>query len=429
MDVFTARQPALRMDLRARMEFRVGPAQLLLSELLPLPVCDLQVRLDAEVAANPALEIGDPDTCPGCGHPIWRRHCLRCVDPAHPAPLDTVGTCTTPRDQMLRDCAAALPAAGRRIAAYLVADVDDYGVLDESPQAIAHRLGVSAEDVLAAIGTLRRAGFAGMCARDLVESIQLQAVATGEELGMPQMLHELLARGLAELAEGRQTPIRFRPALAWLRVNMVPAVFEQAEVAPVDPVDIVVHRNHGQLHTTVIPGPWSAARVADSYRAVGDHPAVRGELIRASRFIEALDKREHSLLMVSQAVVTHQSARVIHGPAEHRKLTRRQIAAEVGLHESTVSRVVAGKRVSIPSGETVALASLFGAPSDLHDCIREVIDHEAAPLSDADVAIALAQRGHRAARRTVAKYRAELGIPDQYHRRHDAHPVREHVLS
>ena len=95
----------------------------------------------------------------------------------------------------------------------------------------------------------------------------------------------------------------------------------------------------------------------------------------------------------------------------HRPLLRRQVAAELRLHESTVSRAVAGKQVLLPSGETVPFGALFGAARGVQQCLLDLVSAETVPRCDAELAEALAERGHRISRRTVAKYRATLRIP------------------
>jgi len=103
------------------------------------------------------------------------------------------------------------------------------------------------------------------------------------------------------------------------------------------------------------------------------------------------------------------------------------LAEELELHVSTVSRAVSGKYAWTPRG-VVALRDLFQASggssartarSDVREEVRSVVDSEdpAEPLSDEDIAAAMQGRGLTVARRTIAKYRRELGIPSSYRRR------------
>jgi len=86
------------------------------------------------------------------------------------------------------------------------------------------------------------------------------------------------------------------------------------------------------------------------------------------------------------------------------------VAAATGMHESTVSRATAGKYVMIPSGQVIPFSDFFTAALNVKDVIKELIDHEAVPMTDQDIVEKLEQYGHHIARRTVAKYRDQLGI-------------------
>jgi RNA polymerase sigma-54 factor len=116
-----------------------------------------------------------------------------------------------------------------------------------------------------------------------------------------------------------------------------------------------------------------------------------------------------------RCVVEHtareQRAFVLHGPAALLPLTRAQVATAIGVHESTVSRAVAGRSALLPCGRVVELKAFFCASLCAHEALRELVAREQRPLSDDELAAALSAGGHPVARRTVAKYRSVLGIP------------------
>jgi RNA polymerase sigma-54 factor len=87
-----------------------------------------------------------------------------------------------------------------------------------------------------------------------------------------------------------------------------------------------------------------------------------------------------------------------------------QLAQALGLHESTISRAVAGKSVALPDGRVVPLAKFFDRSLSVRDRVRSIIEGESRALTDDDIAEALAAQGIQVARRTVAKYRKMLGI-------------------
>ena len=91
-------------------------------------------------------------------------------------------------------------------------------------------------------------------------------------------------------------------------------------------------------------------------------------------------------------------------------LTRAEVAAALGVHESTVSRATANKYVQIPNKEIVPFSHFFTASLSVKDVIQELIANEKTPLTDQDIVEILRGRGLEVARRTVTKYRGQLGI-------------------
>jgi RNA polymerase sigma-54 factor len=92
-------------------------------------------------------------------------------------------------------------------------------------------------------------------------------------------------------------------------------------------------------------------------------------------------------------------------------LTRTEIASELGLHESTISRATADKTALLPNRTLLPISEFFIATRGVQDVLRELIANETTPLSDDELARQLAKRGYPIARRTVAKYRDALKIP------------------
>lgn len=426
--------PSLAMEPHQRMEHQVSAAQLLLSELLLLPAADLEQRVAAELDVNAALELPAVPTCQSCGHLVWRGACSCWARPLlrerreaadHPGEgdrLTRVPAKVIPRDLLLTEVACALRPAERAVAAHLVADIDHLGLLMEPVSAVAARLGVNAELVCGVIESLRASGAPGLCAESLTERIRLQVSAAAKEQAVPPEVDALITRGLGALADGDLTrcaaasglrPDLVGSAVSWIRRHIDADIVGFGEpVAPV-PVDAMVRRDGDRLTVELVPGPWSALQVAESYLAVAADPLVRRDILRARRFIDVLHRRTRTMLRVVQAVITRQARRVIEGPSAHVPLRRRDVAAELDLHESTVSRAVAGKHLLLPSGETVAFGALFGPARDVRQRLRDLVAGETAARSDAELVCALAAKGHHVARRTVAKYRAELGIPRQ----------------
>jgi RNA polymerase sigma-54 factor len=131
---------------------------------------------------------------------------------------------------------------------------------------------------------------------------------------------------------------------------------------------------------------------------------------RAKLFIAAINQRRHTLLTISRCLVAKQRDFLEHGIRHLRPLSRAAVAAELGVHESTVSRATAGKYAMLPNGEVVPFSHFFTPSLSIKDRIKEIIERERTPLTDSQIVERLRREGIVIARRTVAKYRLQLDI-------------------
>ncbi|MCM2606954.1 RNA polymerase factor sigma-54 [Rossellomorea marisflavi] len=145
----------------------------------------------------------------------------------------------------------------------------------------------------------------------------------------------------------------------------------------------------------------------------------------------SLRQRKQTMLKVGKAIVEKQRGFFLHGPGHLQPLTLRQIAEEVGAHESTISRAVRGKYVQTPYG-VFELKSFFTAAVRAVDTAEETVsagtvkrelqelvnqEDKRKPLSDQKLVALLTEKGCDVSRRTVAKYRDQLGIPSSSKRK------------
>jgi RNA polymerase sigma-54 factor len=155
---------------------------------------------------------------------------------------------------------------------------------------------------------------------------------------------------------------------------------------------------------------------------------MRGQLQEARWLIKSLESRAETLLKVADAIARRQSAFLDYGPEAMHPLVLREVAEEVGMHESTISRVTTRKYIHTPRG-TFELKYFFSSGVSTEDgggasataiqaMIRKLIDGEdpRKPLSDQALAEELNRKGIQVARRTVAKYREALRIPSSSER-------------
>jgi len=150
---------------------------------------------------------------------------------------------------------------------------------------------------------------------------------------------------------------------------------------------------------------------------------VKDKLRSALWLLKSVDQRQRTIYKVAESIVRHQRAFLDHGVTHLRPLVLRDVASDIGMHESTVSRVVANKYMHTPrgvfelrfffhSGITSNMGEAISSVT-IKDKIRKMIEGEDAlrPLSDSRIAELLGNQGLPLARRTVAKYREELRIP------------------
>jgi len=164
-------------------------------------------------------------------------------------------------------------------------------------------------------------------------------------------------------------------------------------------------------------------------RARGEDASwMRGQLQEARWLIKSLESRAETLLKVAEVIVRRQSAFLDYGPEAMHPLVLREVAEEVGMHESTISRVTTRKYLHTPRG-TFELKYFFSSGVSTEDggsasataiqaMLRKLIDAEDTrkPLSDQAIAEELHRKGIQVARRTVAKYREGLRIPSSSER-------------
>ena len=164
-----------------------------------------------------------------------------------------------------------------------------------------------------------------------------------------------------------------------------------------------------------VPADGTPAPAASQAQAMNDDDKdhVRQYSSRARLFISNIQQRRETLLKISLCLCDLQENFLRGGVRELRPLTRAIVAQQVGVHESTVSRATANKYVMLPSRKVIPFSDFFTPSLSTKDVIKELIEREAKagqPLTDRRICDLLLQQGIRIARRTVAKYRAELRI-------------------
>ena len=329
----------------------------------------------------------------------------------------------------------------RALVRFLIEALDDDGYLHQPLEELLELLPQDAEveldDLAIALCHVQSLEPAGIGARSPQECLALQLLALPESAIRPLAL-EIVTSHLELLAERNFARIRkltgcddegLREAQA-LICSLDPhpgSRYSTAETRYVLP-DVIVRKLRGQWSVSLNQEAMPRLRINRLYasllqqnRAQGG--GLGGQLQEARWLIKNVQQRFDTILRVSQAIVDQQRQFFDHGDVAMRPLTLREIADQLELHESTVSRVTTQKYMATPRG-VFELKYFFGShvatdtggaasSTAIRALIRQLVDAEDSkkPLSDAKIAEVLGQQGIVVARRTIAKYRESLNIP------------------
>jgi RNA polymerase sigma-54 factor len=325
------------------------------------------------------------------------------------------------------------------LVAAIIDAIDDNGYLSESLEVIAARLpaewAVSAEEMQAALHRVQSVEPTGFAARDLRECLLLQLDALPKDTPYAGLAYRIVAEHLEALAT--MDDVRLAALIEWdvRDVREAKALIRGLDPKPGAAGNIPAEAVNPDVLVTGQPGAWKVElnpetlprlRVNRRYEqqigsGAGAYKALKDQLNEARWLVRGLEMRNETLLKTARVVFERQTQFLRYGEEGMMPLTLREVADAIGMHESTVCRVVAHKHVLTPWG-VYPLKAFFptqiaGTEGDtsgtaVRAMIRKIIDAESSahPLCDGEVAALLARRGVRVARRTVAKYREAMRI-------------------
>ncbi len=330
----------------------------------------------------------------------------------------------------------------KNIAHYIIGNLDSRGYLTVSSEEIAKEFGVSVEKVEKVRNILKFLDPVGVASFDVKECLLTQLKFMGyDEDSLPYILIE---KHMEEIPKGVEY---FKESYGYNEKEIEKAleVIRQLEPYParnyfnentvyMEP-DLIFYKENNEWKVEVVKeGPF-VVKLNNSYkeflnkkRGVGNNSDVKKflkqKLRDAEDLLKAIDSRYSSLYKVGLAILKHQKEFLEKGTKFLRPLTLRDIAEEIQMHESTVSRIITHKYVQTPNG-VYPLKFFFStgyrsregkelSAKAVKDYIKEIIDGEdpAKPLSDSAISKILKEKyGINIARRTVTKYREEMQIP------------------
>jgi RNA polymerase sigma-54 factor len=322
------------------------------------------------------------------------------------------------------------------VAALLLGNMDKDGYIQVDPEDIAFQSGQDYDLVERALCRIQELDPPGVGARDLREclSIQLRALGKGDSIAarivsdhldlLESKRYDRLARELGvsvdEVAEAASQIACLEPKPG--------RNFGDGDIRYITP-DVFVQKMGDELRVTLNDEGLPRLRVSRYYRDVlGDDSAtdakryVQEKMRAASWLIKSIHQRQRTLSLVAQSIVKFQREFFEYGVSHLKPLVLKDVATDIGMHESTVSRATANKYVHTPQGifelKYFFTSSLQGSDGDevsaesVKERIRAIIEAEdpRRPLSDQHIAKMLAKENVEIARRTVAKYREMMGL-------------------
>lgn len=437
--------------------------------LLQLSALDLQTYVQNELLSNPVLEIDEGE------EPDKRTEEVTVTDGMEKDPIDW--------DEYLRDqCLEPLPYVSmrqqedspgfdyylskeptlqehllfqlglcsltgteKRIGDFIIGNIDQHGYLKGEIDELAMLIGVDPGEISEILEVIQKFDPIGVGARNLQECLLLQLQERSDvhplavrivESYLPEVADNKFKKIASEL---KVDPAEVQAAVDCIRTlepkpgRLIGDVRDVRYVVP----DVAVEKVEGEYVVLVNEHSIPRLTVNTYYRSLlGKESSesstgtfIKSRLDSALWLLRSIEQRRITLYRVMESIVDKQRAFFNEGIKQLKPMTLRQVADEIGVHESTVSRATANKFAQTPRGLYPLKFFFASGVEDFHGTavssesvkchLRELIDGENVhrPLSDQKLMELLAKRGIVVSRRTVAKYREEMAIPSSNKRK------------
>ncbi len=448
------------LQLRMSQQLNLTPQLQQSIKLLQLSTLDFQQEIEQFLAENPMLEredgvqdAGEEAEKPEVSEIVEDGDSLRWDEVRSNASFDEgdendpalrVAKLYSLRDYLLAQT-GCLPLSARdnALISLLIDALDDDGMLSQSleeiyaqlPESLVLELELEPEELQIALQHLQQLEPLGVGARDLPESLTLQLRVLPEST-IRNIAIRLVNEGLDLLAQRDYTRLKRQlqcdevalkeAQILIRRLTPRPGANWSAETTRYVLPDVIVTKVRGQWQVRLNSAAQPKLRVNELYAKLlqGDSAAaLSGKLQEARWLIKSVEQRGSTILRVAEAIVMRQKAFFEYGEVAMRPLVLRDIADELELHESTISRVTTQKYMLTPRG-VFEYKYFFGShvesesggensATSIKALIKQLVQQENQhkPLSDSAITEELARQGVVVARRTVAKYREALMIP------------------
>jgi RNA polymerase sigma-54 factor len=323
---------------------------------------------------------------------------------------------------------------------YLASPVDEIflGLVDQGME-------IEQDEVLAVLHTIQNFDPPGVGAQNLQENLQIQLKYLNVEQEQLRLLQELIgtwfdllvSRDFATLKRKMRISDEALTTLTQIIQGMNPrpgSQFSSEKIQYITP-DVIVNKKKGKWVVELNPESTPRLRINNHYASLmkqvnsDDSNTLRTHLQEARWFLKSLQSRNETLLKVATSIVEHQREFLEKGEVAMKAMVLHDIATELGMHESTISRTTTRKYMHTPRGifELKYFFSSHVSTAGGGECsstairamIKKLVSEEPPkkPLSDNKIAGLLSEQGINVARRTIAKYREALAIPPSNERK------------
>ncbi|MCL1981189.1 MAG: RNA polymerase factor sigma-54 [Proteobacteria bacterium] len=328
---------------------------------------------------------------------------------------------------------------------FIVCNLDEHGFLEAGIEDICVFGNCTTEEAEGALRLVQSLDPPGVAARDIRESLLLQLDRLDQEhhlawLIVEQHMNLLESRNYAQISKETAAPLKKVHEAVAIIQELTPYPgneFSNEQTNYVVP-DVFVHKIDGEFVIQLNDEGLPQLQLSSEYQQLLKQknsltPESRSYLRENKRnaewFIKSIEQRQRTIYRVMESLLKFQRDFFEQGPAAMKPLILRDVAEDIGMHESTVSRVTSNKYVHCPQGIyelkyffSTAVATPDGdsvAAEAIKTRIRQLVNSEnpAKPLSDSKISELLAKKNIAVARRTVAKYREQLKILPVKHRR------------
>jgi RNA polymerase sigma-54 factor len=339
----------------------------------------------------------------------------------------------------------------RAIAVAIIDSVNEDGYLSESIENIHQGLQGQLEDleldeVEGVLHRVQNFDPIGVAAKDLVDCLMLQLLQLSNTVPYRDEAIDVVRRHLDLLATHDQARLMRRLGLSELQLTEVIALIRTLDPKPGSKIqsveseyivpDVYVIKQKGQWYVNLNPDIAPKLRVNSVYSKMikradssKENVSMKEHLQEARWFIKSLHSRNDTMLRVARSIVEKQEGFLDHGAIAMKPMVLRDIAEELELHESTISRITTQKYMHTPNG-IVEFKYFFSShvstdgggecsATAIRAFIKELVGNEnpAKPLSDSKMSGLLKEKGINVARRTIAKYREAMSIQSSSQRK------------